>query len=272
VTASLDEVLSRPDPQTALNALRDEVLAAIPATTGDSGALEAMQARIDGLAADLATATQAAGAAATGLSEDQMAAFRAELDSAVGSARAEIEAAQDRAAEIEAQAAAAAEKAAAEAAVSQLAAALDSGSPYESLLAPVSALGAEIPQALSEPAATGVPTMTALQMAFPDAARAALDGAIDVDAADTATDRVLAFLRTQTNARSLTPREGDDPDAILSRAEAALRAGDLEAALGELGGLPEGGQAAMAEWIAQARTRQTALAALAELRTTIDTE
>ncbi|MGB0440740.1 MAG: molybdopterin-binding protein, partial [Paracoccaceae bacterium] len=41
-----------------------------------------------------------------------------------------------------------------------------------------------------------------------------------------------AFLKTQLGARSLEPREGDDPDAVLSRMEAAAREGrfgDVEA-------------------------------------------
>jgi hypothetical protein len=65
--------------------------------------------------------------------------------------------------------------------------------------------------------------------------------------------------------RSLAPREGNDPDAVLSRAEAALAAGDLGTALAEAAALPEAGQAAMAGWVGLAAVRQAATAALAEL-------
>ena len=78
-------------------------------------------------------------------------------------------------------------------------------------------------------------------------------------------DRFTAFLRRQTNARSLAPREGNDPDAILSRAEAALSSGDLPAALTELDALPENARAAMDGWIADASARADALAAAADL-------
>jgi hypothetical protein len=77
--------------------------------------------------------------------------------------------------------------------------------------------------------------------------------------------RITAFLRAQTGARSLTPREGNDPDAILSRAEAALREGDLVATLAELDALPAEGAARLAEWRAQAEARLAASQAVAEL-------
>jgi hypothetical protein len=72
-------------------------------------------------------------------------------------------------------------------------------------------------------------------------------------------------LKRQTNARSLAPKEGDDVDAVLSRAEAKLLEGDLEAAVSELSALPEEASAVMAPWMAQATTRMDALSALSEL-------
>jgi hypothetical protein len=111
------------------------------------------------------------------------------------------------------------------------------------------------------PAGDGVPSLAALVDAFPPAARDALDASIRATMGEGALDRVSAFLRVQTGARSLEPRAGDDPDAVLSRAEAALRAGDLETTLAELTALPEAGQAAMADWIQAARTRFEAVEA-----------
>jgi len=46
----------------------------------------------------------------------------------------------------------------------------------------------------------------------------------------------------------LTPREGDDPDAVLSRAEAALRDGRVDETLALIATLPAEGQAAMMDW------------------------
>jgi hypothetical protein len=79
------------------------------------------------------------------------------------------------------------------------------------------------------------------------------------------TERAMSFLQSTTGARSMTPREGTDPDAVLSRAEAALGAGDLDLSLTEIAALPAVAQEAMAGWTTQAKTRQDALAAVAEL-------
>lgn len=279
LSATVDEVASRPAPDIDAGALRDEILAALPEP--DLSALDDIQARIAALTDQVAAlGDRPAGQPAVG--EDQIAAIRAEIDSAVAEARAEMEAAQAQAradleaaqaeaARIEAEAAAAARLAAAEAALAQVAVALDAGSAYGDVLASLEEAGVDVPPVLAAGADGGVPTLPELQEGFPDAARAALDAAIMASDADNAVDRAIAFLRTQTGARSLTPREGDDPDAILSRAEAALRAGDLDTALSELQALPEAGAAAMADWTAAAETRRAALESLEDLRQRIET-
>jgi hypothetical protein len=125
---------------------------------------------------------------------------------------------------------------------------------------------------LADAAATGVPTLPDLQRAFPDAARAALDAALKADMGEGWADRVAAYLRTQTGARSLKPLEGNDPDAILSRAEAALDAGQVGTALTEIVALPEAAQPALADWSAAAAQREAATAAVAALTTAMDAE
>jgi hypothetical protein len=72
-------------------------------------------------------------------------------------------------------------------------------------------------------------------------------------------------LRAQLGVRSLEPREGDDTDAILSRAEAALAGGRLGDALAEIETLPEAARAATSDWAARATARHDALAAAEEL-------
>jgi hypothetical protein len=47
-------------------------------------------------------------------------------------------------------------------------------------------------------------------------------------------DRVGLFLSRSLNARSIVPRDGDDPDAILSRVEALLNNNNLQRALREV--------------------------------------
>jgi HemY protein len=184
----------------------------------------------------------------------ELARFRADLSAAVDEARANVVTAQEEAAAIARQAAeeaaareaaaaeeaeatraaaeAAAEAAGRQAALTGILAALDSGEPFEDRLSGLA--GAEIPAALSAAAADGVPTLTELVDSFPEAARAALDASIRAGVGGDPLDRVTAFLRVQTGARSLEPRAGDDPDAVLSRAEAALRTGDLPATLAEI--------------------------------------
>jgi hypothetical protein len=148
------------------------------------------------------------------------------------------------------------ERRAREAAINQLRIALDSGVPYSE---PLAALGESVPLSLYDSAETGVPTQQALQDRFPEAARAALAEARLTEPAE---GGIAGFIRRQTGARSLEPREGDDADAVLSRAEAALRAGDLDAALAELESLPPEAREAMADWIVAAQTRADAQAAL----------
>jgi len=291
------------DLQASVETLRGEVGAADPGVaalrdeiSGEIGALDASLSEVRGQIGTLADGLgDLAGrveqlelrptpeALDTSSLDAELADFRAELSAAVDEARAQVADAQDEAAAIAAQAAEAAAareaEAAAEAdrlraeaegaaaaaerraAAARIVSAVESGEPFEDALA---ALG-ETPGALSAYAETGVPTEAALQEAFPEAARDALDASIRAEAGDTAIDRFTAFVRVQSGARSLEPRAGDDPDAVLSRAEAALRDGDLAAALSELERLPEAGREELSGWIAQARARLEAEQAAADL-------
>jgi hypothetical protein len=104
--------------------------------------------------------------------------------------------------------------------------------------------------------------METLQAEFPDLARQVLALARADTEADGWGARLLDFLAAQTGARSLTPREGDDPDAILSRAEFALGEGRLADALTDLQALDPALRAPLDGWIARAEARLAALAAL----------
>lgn len=180
-------------------------------------------------------------------------------------AEALLKDAQDAAAKIKADAEAVAKTAEARAALGRLQAALDSGSAYASALP---ALG-QVPEILTANAETGLPTLAALQDSFPEAARAALEAALRANMGESWTERVTSFLRSQTGARSLAPREGSDPDAILSRAEAALASGDLATALTEITTLPAEAQTALEGWRSTAETRMAAQQAVAGLAATI---
>lgn len=208
------------------------------------------------LAERLAALEAAAGAAQDRLSDE----VARQLAAAMAGVEAQLAA---RAAEIEATTGAARARAEQRALVAELLLAADSGDPAAAALERLAAM-TPLPPELA-PMAPGLETLGTLQGAFPEAARAAL-AAAPLPPDSGALDRALGFLRAQTGARSLAPREGGDTDAILSRAEAAVRQGDLAAALVELDGLPPEPAAALAEWRARAAQRQAALTALTALQ------
>ena len=139
-----------------------------------------------------------------------------------------------------------------EAARNQIRLALQSGAPFAE---PLAVLG-DPPAALAENAETGVPSQSDLIAEFPDLSRAALRTARTTEAAG-----VGSLFRNAFNPRSLEPQQGSDPDAVLSRAEAAVREGDLETALTEIEALPAEVQAVLQDWTTRARARAAALAA-----------
>ncbi len=154
-----------------------------------------------------------------------------------------------------------ARRAAAESALGRIQSALQLGGGYAAAVKQIEAQGYTVPPALGDPAATGVASRDTLIAAWPDASRAALAASLKAEMGSGVVARLGAFLRVQTGLRALHPRPGNDPDAILSRAEADLRQGALKQSLQELSALPEPGRKAMAGWIARAQTRLDALEA-----------
>ncbi len=236
--------------------------------------LSALQDTLSQVAADLdALRTQAASSQAAlsdlgtrvGSAESAVAAIGTRLDEAEAASAAAVEEARNAAAtlaETQSRAAQAEVGAQRAAALADLDAAIDSGQPFEAIL---SQLGSDVPESLAQVAAEGVPSVAALRETFPDAARAGLEAARAQGLAEDG-DGVTGFLWNQLSLRSTAPREGNDPDAVLSRAEAALAAGRLDDALVEVAELPEPVRNAMSDWIESAAARDQALTALATLR------
>jgi hypothetical protein len=193
---------------------------------------------------------------------------RAELtamQSALEAQRDEISALLGNAKSVEEATAAAARAAAGQRALAQVTAAISNGGGYADAIAQMNDAGImDLPAALTDPADDGVTTLISLQSRFPDVARDALTAARAATTDDGNTG-VGGFLRRQLGARSVTPREGNDPDAVLSRAEAAVRNGDVAAALAEIEALPDGTKDPMQGWIADARVRADAEAAVQDL-------
>lgn len=241
-TAMSDQMSGLGDQVTALS---DQV------TTFDGRLTELLKAPIEA----------AGGATAKALAayEAEIAAMRAENAELAGSVRqlaeeanAEVGAAMDRAAQVEASAA-----------LMRIQAALASGDDFATALDQFGTI--EVPEPLTAVAASGVATLAELQRDFPAAARAALKAALEAQASGDVGDRVGAFFQSQLGMRSLEPHEGDDADAILSRAEAALRTGELRVALAELESLPDVAKPAMSGWIDAAAARADALDAARQL-------
>lgn len=300
--ASVAELAARPAPDVdaALSALKQEVearFAALPAPPDPAAAIDALsgkveadlgalQARLDAVEKASTGTDGGASALAVAAFERDLAALRSRIDElagggsaaagqieqAVASARAELAAAVDQARQLEAQAADVARDARRDAALGRLSAALETGGPYASAVTELTEAGIEVPASLADHAETGVPTLVDLQRDFTPAARRALDAALRADVGEGWGERLGTFLRTQTGARSLQPRAGDDPDAILSRADAALQAGDVALAFSELEALPEAARTALSDWMAEAQTREAAVAALASVAGAADTQ
>ncbi|WP_131802576.1 COG4223 family protein [Yoonia litorea] len=236
---------------------------------------EAMNARLDDLSASIAdiaariedlesrpAAVPSGDPEASAAVTAEMDALRAQIADMTNAAQAELDEARAAAAAIEENAAAAARNAAARAALARIQTAMESGAPIGAALADLEeVLDEPVPDALLA-VEDGVVTLPALQDSFSEVAREALATARSEGVAGEATTGFGAFLRNQFDVRSTAPRDGDDADAVLSRAEAALRSGRLSDALAELSALPEVARAEMSDWLAQAEARASAVAAV----------
>jgi hypothetical protein len=189
----------------------------------------------------------------------------AQIEAVAADAKAQLAAAAQDAERLKAEGAAAVQTATTGAAMGRIRAAIEAGGPYAGAVADLMALGMQIPPDIAGLAETGVPTLTDLQRSFPAVARDALSAALRAQTPTGWGDRLTAFLRTQTGARSLSPRDGTDPDAVLSRAEGLLADGDIAATLAELGTLPAAAKDVLAPWVTEAESRQKAIAALSAL-------
>lgn len=196
--------------------------------------------------------------------EKQLAALRAMFDKELATIQAAQAEANSTQKATEAQANAAEQSVA----VDRIRAAMDSGAPFGDAVTSLKKLGADVPPALSAVAADGVPSLASLQSEFPAAARAALKASDPVQDETGQVGKMTAFFKAQLGMRSLEPKEGNDPDAILSRAEGALKLGDVPGALTELAALPDPAKAEMAGWMAKATTRDDAVKAVAALAAT----
>lgn len=243
-----------------LTALEERPQVTVALSEQAQAAVEAQIAALRQEAADGIARIEEDRGALAAQADERFAALEADLRATLATIEAE------RASLEAARAAAAAEARASRlaAAVADLRAALDAGMPFAAPLAALSDLvGTAPPAELSAHADDGIPSLAALRDAFPEAARAAVEQVLRAQVASGEVGRVEGFMRIQSGVRSLTPQDGDDADAVLSRAEAALAAGDLTGALALVAALPDPGRDAMQGWADLAQVRRAALDALA---------
>ena len=144
--------------------------------------------------------------------------------------------------------------------LAQIRAAIDAGGPFDTAIKEFDEqVGEVLPNQLRSLAEEGVQTYQELRDSFAEAARSALNAARDELNESEGFAGIGNYLRKQFQARSVKPKAGDDADAVLSRAEQALRENDLNGALNELDALPDAARDQMQPWIDQARERQGAL-------------
>jgi hypothetical protein len=244
---------AKPAPVVDLAPLEDRISAleaappaeAVVAPAQDMSAMEAEIAQLRQMIVD---------GSGAGAAQEQIAA-------AAKAASERIAAAEKQAQGLQAESQAAAKRALAQAALSHLRASLETGAPAESAKADLAEAGIELPAALSGP----VPSLIELRASFAEPARQALAVARRETAGTGTLERLGAFFMAQTGARSLSPQEGSDPDAVLSRADAGLQSGDVATALTEIAALPETAQAELSAWVSDAKAYQAAGDALGAL-------
>lgn len=250
---------------------RDELASAAPAQDDSAGEaiaalklqLDDQAKRIDQLAErpaldpDMAKRVQDLAAQAETL--------EGQIRAAAEQAQSQITAAQSEAEKMQAAAEETTKRAEAVAAIGSLQAALDRGVAPGEASQTLEGVGLEAP----EPLTREVPSLVSLQADFPAASRAALRATLR-DESNGGGNVLSNFLRAQTGARSVQPREGDDADAILSRANAEVEKGRIDAALTEMEPLSNAAKIApvMADWLTRAQTYADAKAALNDLAAT----
>lgn len=182
---------------------------------------------------------------------------RKAIEETIAAEKAKIEQIAEEATQIEERALEESRLAAARSAMTRVLSALDTGDAFEAALAELAENVDDPLTVLKSVAAEGVVTQAALRERFPDASRDALravrDGASDDGGG------IGGVLEKMFEVRSVEPREGDDADAVLSRAEAAVRAGDIRTALAEIEALPEVAKEVLSDWVTDAETRISAL-------------
>ena len=156
-------------------------------------------------------------------------------------------------------------------AFANLRAAVSEGRPYVSELATLASLspGTGDIGGLLDYEDKGIPTLAELMRSFQVAKDAALETPA-TDADDSMLGRLMSSAESLVKIRRVDAEaEGDGADAVLARAAAQLKQGDLATAVKEVATLDGAQETAFASWLDQARARLGADATLQRLQNTL---
>jgi hypothetical protein len=242
---------------------QDAVVKSVETLGADIAAAKEAQKSLADEVAALKNSGGAAGSdpAAMAAVSDKIAALEAKLDGVSGndaSAKLSEMQAQIAALKQEAGAQTGASNVAQAIAAAGLKAAIDRGGAFASELetfATVAPASPELEQ-LKNLAASGVPSKAELSAAFGKAADAMLAAAQTIDPNAGLFARLTASAKGLVRSRPVGVIEGDSPEALVARMEAALGKGDLDAALAEAEKLPDAARAAGIDYIGKLTARR----------------
>ena len=149
--------------------------------------------------------------------------------------------------------------------------AVAAGRPYAAELAALKSLIPDLGDlgALASHAETGIPTVAALADTLTKLAEASA-APTPAPAQTSILDSMMASAKSAISIRRIgADATGDEPAAVLARAEAALNQGDLEAAIKEVESLPAQARDPFAGWLDDARARASANDTLSKLESTV---
>jgi len=224
-----------------------------PMTAAASAQLAANAAALEGVREEVATLTSRTGA------------MSQRIDEVAATAMQRVVEAEEQAAVVAQEAERTKQSIELDAKLTAISNALANGDAYDAPLAFVAAnAAAPLPEALSASAETGVATIKELQSAFEPLSHSVIKSSIR-ESGEGTVGKLGSFLRSQVATRSLAPKEGNSVDAVLSRMNAQLAAGDLGAVLEEANNLDQFSGAYLSEWLKRVATRHDAVVAFGNL-------
>ncbi len=260
-----------------LTALRDTLTAVDSADiktrlTKLETAVEGLEAQMTSLGEQLQTTVSESMERQSAMSAEQAASYQAMIDrlnaeldqlaNRQGALQQEIDEVAAANARIKEEAQSVVGASQAQKAATDIAAALDTGVAFRPALDVLAGVVEADLSTLQSVADSGVPSLAELKTAFPGLAHEALRASLRAEA-EGYTGKALAFMKSQVATRSLTPQEGNSTDAILSRIEAALAAGNLTECLSEAEALNDAARGPLAGWLTSIGQLSAARAELA---------